>query len=66
MDVRSTGVGGLLSLQNGNLRCYTLLCEDLFPKERDKYKVSLMNGSSLILTRTQRKIVPLKVLTVSP
>ena len=36
--VRSTGVGDLLSLQNGNLRCYTLLCEDLFQKRETNTK----------------------------
>ena len=72
--VRSTEVGGFISSQNGNLRrekllrvylrCYVLPCKDRFRKERDKYKVSLMNGSSFISPRIQRKVVLLVLRTV--
>ena len=30
--------------------CFVKICFQAFPKERDKYKVSLMNRSSLIYT----------------
>ena len=36
----------------------------MFPKERDKYNISLMNRNSLILPRTQHKVVLLVVLTM--
>ena len=45
-------------------RCYILLCQDLFRKEMDKYKASLMNGNSLILRRIQHEVVPLVLQTV--
>ena len=71
---RSTGVGGFIYLKNGNLRrwklstvfrrCYILLCQDWLRKDRDKYKVSLMIGSSLILPRIQHKVVLLVLRTV--
>ena len=40
------------------------LSKDRFRKERDKYKVSLMNGSSFISPRIQRKVVLLALRTV--
>ena len=74
--VRSTGVGGFISPQNGNFRCkklegdlrrcYILLLFflDLFRKEEGKYTVTLINGSSLIPQRIQHKVVLLVVLTI--
>ena len=64
---RSTGVGSYISLQIGNprrykllrvfLRCYILPRYDRFRKERDKYSISLMNGSSFILPRIQHQVL---------
>ena len=69
--VRTTGVGGLISLQNGNLRLLTVFRRryiSCFVKvvsiREGQMKLSLMNRSSLISPRTQLKIVLLKVLTV--
>ena len=40
------------------------ITRDRFRKERVKYKVSLMNGSSLILPRVQHKVVLVVLRTV--
>ena len=44
--------------------CYILLCQDWLRKERDRHKVSLMSGSSLILPLIQHKVVLLVLRTV--
>ena len=70
--VRSPGVGGFISLQNGNLRRLKLLrvfrrCyidKICFEKRGTNKKVSLVNKSSLISPRTQHKVVLLVMLTV--
>ena len=69
--VRTTGVGGLISLQNGNLRLlkvfrrrYIFCFVKVVSIRERQMKLSLMNRSSLISPRTQLKIVLLKVLTV--
>ena len=51
-------------LQPGLLQSGLLQPGLLHPKERDKYNVSLMNRSSVILPHTQHKIIVLVVLTM--
>ena len=70
----STGVGGFISPQDGNLqcwklvgdfrRCYIVLCWDFLRKEKGKYTVTLINRSYLILPHIQQKVVVLVLQTV--
>ena len=70
--VRSTGVGGFIFTQNGNLRClklvgdfsscHILLFVRFFRKEKGKYTVTLINRSFLISLCTQHEVVLLVML----